>query len=152
MRRGPTRAIFPFSSLPPLSFPLPHYITFLPDSPRQPLYFFSSILRNKRRQNRGHLLSLEFFKVAASYDSKYGFNFPRFELFQLVNSLEVRIVWNFYLWEFSWFCEGKFDYRAIGVTPFPNQLYFLYFRHSDKLHAISYNNQFLIFQQRYFTF
>lgn len=92
MRRGPTRVIFPFSSLPPLSFPSPHYITFLPDSPRQPLFFFSSIPRNKGRENRGHLLSLEFFKVAASYGSISIGNFLRFELFQLVNSLGIGIV------------------------------------------------------------
>lgn len=85
MRRGPTRAIFPFSSLPPLSFPLPHYITFLPDSPRQPLYFFSSILRNKGKRNREHLLSFEFFKVAASYDSKYGFD-RQFSMVRIISA------------------------------------------------------------------
>lgn len=49
--------------------------------PFTPLYYLSSwftstvsIFRNKRRQNREHLLNLEFFKVAASYGSRYGFD------------------------------------------------------------------------------
>lgn len=132
MRRGPTRAIFPFSSLPPLSFPLPRYITFLSDSPRQPLYFFSSILRNKRRQNRGHLLSLEFFKVAASYGSKYGFDrqFSKVRIISVGKLSRSQNRLKFLSLRIFLILRREVNYRAIGVTAFPNQLCFLYFRHS----------------------